>query len=88
MEEMGRLQFSDLFTELLVPPLAAGVVEHCIVLYYIILSTTVSVLDLKDAILFLQGLSFFQFFLCTLPFFCKYNRAVCTKDRDAFANGC
>ena len=40
------------------------------VLLYIILSTTVYVLELKDAILFFKG---FSFFLYTLPlFFCKY----------------
>ena len=60
MERMGQLQFSDLFTELPVPPLAAEVVEtfNVLLLLYIILSTTVSFLDLKDAILFLYGLHF------------------------------
>ena len=56
MEGMGRLQFSDLFTELPVPPQKAGVVLKKL---YIILSTTVSFLDLKDDILFLQGLLVF-----------------------------
>ena len=57
MEGMGRLQFSDLFTELPVPPQAAGVVgtfnvldiypsEHYGLLFFV---------DLTDAI-FLQGL--------------------------------
>ena len=41
MEGMGRLQFSDLFTEQPVPPQAAGVVGTFNVLLYIILSTTV-----------------------------------------------
>ena len=63
MEGMGRLHFLDLFTELAVPPQAAGVVGTFNVrFFFIILSTTVSVLDLKDAILFLQSL----IFLCTL----------------------
>ena len=42
--------------------------EHINVIYiYISMSTTVSVLDLKNAILFLQCL--FLFFVCTLPLF-------------------
>ena len=40
--------------------------EHLNVFLYIIISTTVSVLGIKDAILFLQCVSLF---LCTLPFF-------------------
>ena len=52
MEGMGRLKFSDLFTELPVPPQAAGVVVTFNVLLYIILSTTVSFLE--DTILVLQ----------------------------------
>ena len=54
----GGLQFSDFFTELPVPPQAAGLLEHFNVLLYIILSTTVSFFE--DTILFLQGL-FFHF---------------------------
>ena len=56
MEEMGRLQFSDLFTELPVPQQEGG---HFNVFkfIYIILSTTVS---FQDAILFLQCLVFFS----------------------------
>ena len=59
MEGMGRLQFSDIFfTELPVPPQAAGIVGHLMCLIYILLSTTVShFLDLTDAF-FLQGLLF------------------------------
>ena len=53
MEGMGRLQFSDLFTELPVPPQAAGVVGTFYCAFYIYLSTTVSILDLNDAILLL-----------------------------------
>ena len=52
-------QFSNLFTELPVPPQAAGVVGTFYVLLYIILNTTVSFLE--DTILFLQ-LSFFPSF--------------------------
>ena len=59
IEGMGRLQFSDLITELPVPPQTAEVVGtfYCLK-KKIIMSTAVSVLDLKDAILFLQGLFF------------------------------
>ena len=59
MVGIGRLQLIDLFTELPVPPQAAGVVGTFNVFFFIILSTTVSVLDLKDDITFLQGLSRF-----------------------------
>ena len=54
-----------------VPPHAAGVVGtlNCCAFSFslykpVIISTTVSLFDLKDAILFLQCL---PFFLCTLP---------------------
>ena len=77
MEGMGRLQFSDLFfTELPVPPQAAGVVG------------TFNVLDIYPSEhyglsffctlrmpFFLQG-HFFFFFLYTFPF-CKYTLHVC-----------
>ena len=69
MEGMGRLQFSDLFTELPVPPHVAGVIGT----FFIILSTTVSVIDRKDAILFLQCL----FFFCVHLHFFKYTLHVC-----------
>ena len=58
MEGMGRLQFSDLFTELPVPPQAVGVLGIFNVLLYIIPSTTVPFLE--DTISFLQ-VSFFHF---------------------------
>ena len=61
MEGMGGLQCSDLFTELPVPPQAAGVVGTFNVLLYIILSTTVSFLE--DTILFLHVSSLF-FIMC------------------------
>ena len=62
---MGRQQheFSDLFTELPVPPQAAGVVGTFKLTFYYISSTMISFLDLKDAILFLQGL-LFDILLC------------------------
>ena len=67
--------FSDLFTELSVPPQAAGVIGtfECAFLD-IILSTTVSILDLRDVRLFLHGLSFFVY---TSIIFCKYTFHVC-----------
>ena len=61
MEGMGLLKFSDLFTELPVPPQAAEVVGTFNVLLYIILSTTVSFLE--DTILFLQVSSLYN---CTI----------------------
>ena len=59
MEGMGRLQFSDLFTELPISPHATGVVvifECVLYIVYIILNTLASFLDHKDAILFLRCL--------------------------------
>ena len=73
MEGMGLLQFSDLFTELPVPPQAAGVVGTFNGLLYIILSTTLSFF-LENTILFLQVSLFFFIFV---SFFRKYTLHVC-----------
>ena len=74
-KEWGDSNFQIFFTELPVPPQAAGVVGIFFnVLIYIILSTTVSFLE--DTILFLQGLLFFSF-LCTFPFFSQVHLHVC-----------
>ena len=68
MEGMRLLQFSDLFTEVPVPPQAAGVVGKFKGDFYIILSTTVSFLDLNNAIIFTRSPFFFIFFfMCTFP---------------------
>ena len=56
MEGMGPLQFSDIFTELPVPPQAAGVVET-FPFAFIYHSEHYSFLE--DTILFLQVFSFF-----------------------------
>ena len=61
MEGMGRLQFSDLFTELPVPPQAAGVIGPFNVLFIYHSDHYGLILDLTDAILFLQCLLFFNF---------------------------
>ena len=71
MDGMGRFQLSDLFIELPVPPHAAGVIGKFSVLFYIILSTTISILDLNDIILFLQ------YFLYTSIFLLNYTLHVC-----------
>ena len=72
MGGMERLEYSDLFIELPVLPHATGVVLHFnVLLLHIILSTTVSFLDLKGAILFLQVCFSFPLF------FCKYTLNVC-----------
>ena len=68
MEGMGLLKFSDLFTEL--PPADGDVGTFNCAFLYIILSTTVSFVDLMDAILFLQGLLFFIFFVYIQPVGC------------------
>ena len=67
------------FEELPVPPQVAGVVlEYLIgVFFYLynsgILSTTVELFYLKDAILFLQGLLLcVDVCVCTFPFYGKY----------------
>ena len=71
MEGMGRLQVSDLFIEVSVPPLAAGVVEtlNCA----IILSTTICVWTLRMPYYFYKVF----FFMCTFKLFCRYTLHVC-----------
>ena len=71
MEGMGRLQFSDLFSQnCQFHHRRLESLEHLMCLIYILLSTTVShFLDLTDAI-------FSSFFLYTFPF-CKYTLHVC-----------
>ena len=54
------------FTELPVSPQAGGGVGTCKCDFYIILSTTVSFLDLNDAILFFTRS---HFFMCAFPLF-------------------
>ena len=72
MEGMRQLQFSDLFTELPVPPQAAGVVGTFNVLFIIYHSEHYGlILDLKDTILVLQGL----LCLCTFILFLQVHFA-------------
>ena len=65
-KEMGRLQFSDPYTT--ASSTTGGWsrcnILMCFIYIYIILSTSLSFLDLTDAIFFLQGLPF----LYTFPF--------------------
>ena len=74
MEGMGRLQFSNLFSQNCQfhhRPLES--LEHLMCLIYILLSTTVShFLDLTDAIFFSRS----PFFGIHFPF-CKYTLHVC-----------
>ena len=68
MEGMGRLQLSDLFTELPVPPQAAGVVGTFNVLLYIVLSTTVSFLE--DTIFFFFHFVYISIFFASTLYMC------------------
>ena len=74
MEGMGRLQFSDLFSQnCQFHHRRLESLAHLMCLIYILLSTTVShFLDLTDAIFFTRSP-----FFCTLQFFCKYTLHVC-----------
>ena len=62
MEGMGRLQFSDLSQNCQFHHMRLESLEYFNVSFYIILSTMVSVLDLKEAILFYK-VSFFVYTL-------------------------